>query len=245
MAVDIAPGLSEEIMEELKRRLAGNKRIQSLCGTLADGEATYATAQAMAQAVGEQTSAVLLQVLRPEVLPDGRMYYNIAQRTIKPALEYSDQFVSTFTDQVQTSLNQRAGLNVKSISARQPVDTIDNLCGLASYYEDFNKGLWVLKEPVKTTINNVVDRTARANAEFANAAGIKVIIVRTAEPNCCQWCADLEGTYDYDEVRAKGSDVYRRHNDCKCVVEYYPGTGNLVQNVHVSHNSAMSWRAFQ
>lgn len=242
MATDVAPGLNEEIMAELKKRLLGDKRIRGLCNTLADGRATYETAQTMAQIVGTHTSDVLTDVLKPGVLPDGRLYFNIGQRTIKPAMEYSDKFVSDFTSQVQESLNQRAGLNVKSVQARKPTSTIDNICSMAASYDDFVQGVWVLGEPVKTTVKNLVDRTARANAAFANAAGIKAIIVRTAESDCCPWCADLEGTYDYSEVRAKGSDVYRRHNNCNCVVEYYPGTGNMVQNVHVSHKSDESWR---
>ena len=40
----------------------------------------------------------------------------------------------------------------------------------------------------------------------------------------CEWCRDLEGTYDYEDVKASGSDVYKRHEGCRCTVSYVPGS---------------------
>ena len=41
--------------------------------------------------------------------------------------------------------------------------------------------------------------------------------MRRADPNCCKWCADLEGEYDYDLAP---DDIYRRHEFCRCTVTY-------------------------
>ena len=46
------------------------------------------------------------------------------------------------------------------------------------------------------------------------------VIVRTAAPECCVWCAKLSGVYDYNEVRDTGNDVFRRHERCRCTVTY-------------------------
>lgn len=238
--IDVAPALQQEIMTTLQNGLANNKRLTSLCGKLARGEATYYDAHLVSQIVGEQTSAALRQVLVPEVLPDRRLYYNIAERTLKPAMELGDNFVSNFTNTMQEQMNRRAGMNIKSIKPRDNILGINNICGLASDYEDFEDGRWVLDKPVQTHTETVVDKYVRANAYFAEGAGLDPIVVRTAEADCCPWCADLEGTYAYSEVRAAGSDVYRRHNNCRCITEYYPGEGSLAQNVW-DHNS---WRDF-
>jgi hypothetical protein len=39
----------------------------------------------------------------------------------------------------------------------------------------------------------------------------------------CPWCENLAGTYDYADVKATGSDVYRRHENCRCIVTYQQG----------------------
>lgn len=238
MAADVAPALQEEILTKLKGGLSEDKRLTRLFSQLANGNATYYDAHMVSQIVGEHTSNVLMQVLTPEILPDRRLYYNIAERTIKPAMELGDKVVGNYAEAMQTQMNRRAGMNIKAIKPRDNVTNINNICGLASDYEDFADGAWVLDKPVQTHTESFVDKFVKANAAFAAAAGLGPVIVRIAEPDCCPWCADLEGTYSYSEARAKGSDVYRRHNNCRCITEYYPGEGNRAQNVW-NHSS---WR---
>ena len=240
MAADVAPALQEETMTRLKGDLAEDRRLTRLFNQLASGEANYYDAHVVSQIVGEHTSDVLMQVLTPDVLPDHRLYYNIAERTIKPAMQLGDSVVTNYTEAMQTQMNRRAGMNIKAIKPRDNTTNINNICGLASDYEDFADGVWVLDKPVQTHAESVVDKFVRANAKFAEAAGLDPVIVRTAEADCCPWCADLEGTYSYSEVRAAGSDVYRRHNNCRCITEYFPGGGNRAQNVW-DHSS---WREF-
>ena len=36
---------------------------------------------------------------------------------------------------------------------------------------------------------------------------------------CCDWCRSLAGTYSYPNVPP---DVYKRHRNCRCTVDYYP-----------------------
>ena len=245
MAADVVPGLQQEIMTKLRAGLSGNKQLTRLCGRLADGTATYMDAFQFSNIVGEQTSGVLMQVLKPEILPDRRLYYNIGERTVRPAVELSNGMINEFTDGVQTLTNRRAGLNIKSIKARQDIDNLNNIIGMASDYLDFADGMWLLDKPIQTNMMSLVDRTIRANAYFADAAGVKAVVVRTAEANCCDWCAELEGSYDYSDNRQRGMEIYKRHNNCHCVVEYYPGEGSRVQNVHISHDTDGSWRYFR
>ena len=71
----------------------------------------------------------------------------------------------------------------------------------------------------------------RENADFHYESGLSPKIVRTSEAGACKWCRALAGTYDYSSVRATGNDVWRRHRDCRCVVESDPGNGAR-QNAH-------------
>ncbi|MDY6064944.1 MAG: DUF4258 domain-containing protein, partial [Finegoldia sp.] len=49
-------------------------------------------------------------------------------------------------------------------------------------------------------------------------------VKRMALYNACKWCRSLAGTYFYNEVKATGNDVWRRHRSCRCyVIDYHPG----------------------
>lgn len=55
-------------------------------------------------------------------------------------------------------------------------------------------------------------------------------------PGCCEWCTRQSGRYEYpDKVPA---DVYKRHDNCKCTVEYV--TNSRKQNVHTKQQSMIS-----
>ncbi len=52
-------------------------------------------------------------------------------------------------------------------------------------------------------------------------------VVGRASWHCCEWCSALAGSYRYPDVP---KDVYRRHENCNCTVEYDPGSGKT-QNI--------------
>lgn len=83
---------------------------------------------------------------------------------------------------------------------------------------------WILGDGVITNyMQSFVDDTMKRNAEFQSKAGVQPKIVRKSPTKCCPWCDALVGEYKYpDEVP---DDVYRRHDNCNCIVEFYPGDG--------------------
>ena len=46
---------------------------------------------------------------------------------------------------------------------------------------------------------------------------------------CCKWCSSKVGTYPYSPNI--DTDVFRRHANCRCLVEYDNGSG-VYQNAH-------------
>lgn len=42
-----------------------------------------------------------------------------------------------------------------------------------------------------------------------------MIVVREEVGDCCDWCADLAGTYDYEDAP---KEVWQRHAHCRCMV---------------------------
>ena len=96
-----------------------------------------------------------------------------------------------------------------------------------SSYENYAEAEWLTQEPVVNFTQSVVDDAIRENVAVQAEAGLSPTVTRIAEAGCCRWCADLEGEYAYPVDR----DVYRRHENCRCMVIYDPGKGKL-QNAH-------------
>lgn len=56
-------------------------------------------------------------------------------------------------------------------------------------------------------------------------------MTRIAAPVCYKWCTELAGEYLYAEVRRAGGDVWRRHANYGCRIEYEPGKDGRREDV--------------
>lgn len=93
--------------------------------------------------------------------------------------------------------------------------------------DDFDSIKWITQAPVQNFCRSAVDEIAQKNAELHNDMGLEAKIVRQTVGENCKWCDALAGEYVYPDVP---KEVYQRHDDCDCIVEYMPGDGR-VQNV--------------
>ncbi len=225
---DIAPALLDSIREEFTQKITSDPLIKALYEKISGGGASYVDAEEYAYQIGEALSQAFGKYIVPDALPDGRMYYNIADRVLRPMLEEDHEIVADAAATVQKHLNEKAGIGIKVQAAEVNTDRIDGIIDKVSNAEAFEDVAWVLDEPVKNFSMNVVDETIRKNVEFHGKAGLRPKIIRKAERKCCEWCRNLAGEYDYPDLP---HDVYRRHENCRCIVEYDPGEGKR-QNVH-------------
>ena len=85
----------------------------------------------------------------------------------------------------------------------------------------------VLHRALSNMSQSMTDRYIEKNAQFRYEAGLSPKIIRTSSGHCCEWCNKIAGTYSYPDVP---KDVYRRHDNCDCAVEYE--CGKKVTNVH-------------
>jgi hypothetical protein len=224
---DIAPQLLETLQKRFSEKIAVNPKIRALMKKIKAGEATYIEAEEYAYQIGNALAEVFAQNLSSAVLPDGRMYFNIAQRVIQPLLEEDHKIVAEAAALVQESLNKKANIGIKAQTVEVNKDRIYGIINKVSESDAFDTVAWVLVEPVKNFSINVVDEILRANVDFQGRAGLSPKVVRKSERNCCKWCSNLDGVYNYPVER----EVYRRHERCRCVVNYDPGDGRQ-QNVH-------------
>ena len=233
MSKDIVPELLAEIEADFRDRVSRSEVLQQTFDQLRSGKATYETAGAQADELGKILAEVLRDHLSGDVLPDGRMYYNIANRILQPTLERNYQLVATYAKEMQQELNRQAGIGIRAQKAELNQDRIDGIVDKVSEAEQFDDVKWMIDEPVKNFSRSIVDDTAKVNAEFHHKAGLKARVIRKSSGHCCDWCNAVAGTYTYPDVP---KDVFRRHRHCDCVVEYDPGDGKR-KNVYTKKES--------
>ena len=225
---DIAPKLLRKIQKDFQTMFDKSEIISKLYAKVRDGTATYKEANEFSVEVGSILSKAYGNHLSSEILPEGKMFYNIAQRIITPTMENNYDLISEVTKEVQQSLNSKAGIGIRPMVPELNRDRINGIINRISGEEIFDKVKWILGEPVVNFSQSIVDDSIRVNAEFHGKAGMKPKIVRKIAGNCCEWCKAVAGKYSYPDVP---QDVYRRHQRCRCTVDYVPGDGK-VQNVH-------------
>lgn len=217
---DIAPELLEKVRQSFEAETAVLKE------KIAKGVKNYEEAYSYAIKVGEALSRSFGVNITPEVLPDGRMYYNIADKVVRPMLLAEHELTSQAAASAQRSVNRAAGIGIRPLEAEFDTERAQGIIDRVSS-QPFEEIKWILNEPVKTFSKNVVDQTLEKNVEFQGKSGLSPKIRRTALGDACPWCQAVAGTYTYPQVP---KDVYRRHANCDCVVEYLEG--GKIQDVH-------------
>ena len=228
---DIAPKLLKKIQDDFKNKFDNSKIIRELYRKVEQGNATYKEANEFAIEVGELLSGSFKKNLSSSVLPDGRMYYNIADRIIRDALGNNYELVADVSAKIQEILNKKAGIGIKAIKPKINEDKVRGIVDIVSGKEKYDDIAYMLGEPVINFSQSVVNDAVRENADFQYKAGLSPKIIRTSTGKCCEWCDKLAGIYDYEAVSDTGNNVFRRHKYCRCLVEYAPGDGKR-QNVH-------------
>lgn len=230
MTEDIVPSLLEAMKRDFKSSYDSNQKIQALLKKLKSNNLSYEEAYDYADELGNLLAQVLKKHISPGLLPDGKMYYNIAQRVMGDVLSNNHELVAIYSQAVQTAINKNAGYNIKALKSELSKDRIDGFVQRLANEEAIDDVTWILDEPVKTFTRATVDDTAKQNAEFNYQLGISAVIERTEEYDACSRCKALEGTYAYpDDVP---DEVYMRHDNCRGRVLYKPENKRKAQNVH-------------
>jgi len=135
MAADIVPKLYEEIQKEFKKNIAGSSLIKNF---RKKGEKVNQKEVSLyAAELGRCVSDALASVLTDDALPDGKMYWNIAQRTIVPLLEEVYALVMEAAEAVQRQQDEKIGIRIQPIRPEFPKERIDGLINkLIDYQED-------------------------------------------------------------------------------------------------------------
>lgn len=214
---DIVPELLGKIQKDFNDGFRKSEKLKALQVLIDNKEATYKQANEYAIEVGNLLSDVFKKHISSSTLPDGKMYFNIAERILNPTLENNYNLVTKITKEIQEELNRQAGLGINVSVPKVRQNKIKGIVDRVSSEEHFDDVAWILEEPVINFTHNAVNDLLEENANFQAKAGLKPKIVRTLVGGACDWCVALAGTYVYPDVPR---EVYRRHERCRCTVEY-------------------------
>lgn len=143
MAKDIAPALAESIDTTFNSLVSSDAVIRAFNNKMSKGAATQRDVFNYTSRLARHASKSLKMCLTPDNLPDGKLYWNIATRTIKPLLQRVHTMVTEAAISVQTADDQRNGIGVKPMAVDFPEerinDILNKLCSLELSEEDGNE----------------------------------------------------------------------------------------------------------
>lgn len=109
---DIVPGILKKI-KKYGIKFRESDVLQNILELAEKKEITYKDAQAASQEIGEILSKAYGDELTAEILPNGKMYYNIANRIVRPTMEQAYFDIADITELTQNVLNEEAGIGIK------------------------------------------------------------------------------------------------------------------------------------
>ena len=116
---DIAPELLEKIKKDFEKKLKKSETIKAFREKVKKKTATYKDANDFAIETGE-------------LLADGKMYYNIADRVIRERLEHNYDITAEAAVEVQKILNEKAGIGIKAIKPEMNEDRVRGIINIVS-----------------------------------------------------------------------------------------------------------------
>ncbi len=129
---DIAPALFEKLNDAFEEEIRASGLLAKLEAKNRSGKTTHEDALRYAQAVGDILQKVFRENIKSEELPDGMLYYNIGERTVKPLMVAAYERISAYTAKVQDNLNKKARIGLKAVVPEVNMDRIEGIIGMLS-----------------------------------------------------------------------------------------------------------------
>ncbi|MCB6617247.1 hypothetical protein, partial [Ruminococcus sp. 210702-SL.1.03] len=110
---DIGAELLEKIRAFFKKKCQGDAYIQSVLGKVAAGTAQMEEISLLSQSIGFRASQVISEYVNVAALPDGKMYYNIADTILSGVLKDNYEIINSAAAECQRALDRKMGINIE------------------------------------------------------------------------------------------------------------------------------------
>lgn len=219
---DIGAELLEKIRDEFQKTCKADKYIQSVLKKIEGGTAKMEEVALLSKQLGLRASQAIGTYVNAGALPDGKMYYNIADTILTGILKDNYDIINSAVAACQKALDNQAGINIRPQQAEFPTERVQAVANAASI-PDITEEVMIrrMTVPAQNITESFYNDYVQTNVKFRSDAGLDCYIIRNDHGGCCEWCAKLAGKYHYPEDVPK--DVYRRHDNCGCTVTYLNG----------------------
>lgn len=225
---DIGAELLGKIRAEFQNSCKADKYIQSVLKKIEGGTAKMEEVALLSKQLGFRVSQAIGAHVNVAALPDGKMYYNIADTILTGVLKDNYDVINSTAAECQKALDSQTGINITPQQAAFPTERVQAVVNAASV-PDIAEEVMIrrMTAPAQNITESFYNDYVQTNVKFRSDAGLDCYIIRNDHGGCCEWCAKLAGKYHYPEDVPK--DVYRRHDNCGCTVTYL--NGRKAQNV--------------
>lgn len=228
--MDVAPEIYEKIKEDFRKGVTEDKELNRLAQKIANNKGTQSDVAELAQRFGVNSSNALKKNLILADLPDQKLYWNIAEKTIRPLLLDCYTNINEFAGIEQATEDKAINISVKILAGGAPENRIDQVMNFAVDSATQPELDNALTDPVIAANRKFYDDFQKENAKLRALLGFKEVITREYDDVGlhnrtidCEWCLQRAGTWDYDEARDNG--VFQRHAGCKCLIEHHTEKG--------------------
>ena len=236
---DVAPELYDEISMRYQKGLMNDNKLISLAKKIKSGNGTQVDLDTITERLGRHASNALRETLKAKNLPDGKLYWNIAEKTIKPSLERVYGAVNHYASIEQRMNDVNHGVKLAVQAGNDPSFHIRKVMEYAANSVSETELDNALNEPVKTAASKFLDDFKKRNAEIRSDAGVIQYVIREYDgvglkAGACNWCLERAGIWKYDEAKANG--VFERHDGCGCTIDVVYGDGLTEEQIDWHHN---------
>ena len=217
--VDIGEELLRAVRRDFRQELGDkDSKLAKILKRIQDGKGTFHDVAIFSKECGAALSEAIAKNVTPDRLPDGQLYYNIANTVLRATLKDNYDLVNMVAQAAQEQTDSKLNIHLAPQQAPFPEDRIHKIInGAADQTADSDTIKRRLDSPVRNVTESFYDDFVEENAEFRDEAGLKTYLVRQTNGKCCDWCASLAGRYLYEDAP---EEVFAKHDNCSCTCEY-------------------------
>lgn len=124
---DIVPKLYEDILNEFNNLVSNDLKIKEIQEKLDEKKLEASDVSLFGERLGRLAAKAFLKYIKKENLPDGILYWNIAERTIKPLFEEIYERVNDLADTVQNQEDKYKKIGLRPQKSEFPEYRIHDL----------------------------------------------------------------------------------------------------------------------
>lgn len=231
--VDVSPELLAKVQELYEKRINKDPLIKSTLVKVENGGITMKGVQDFSQKLGEILGETFKDVFTEDNLPNGTLYYNIAESIVPTMIKQNHELVNNVAVAMQRQYDKKDNIGIPPQRAKINEERVQGIVKDATAdVENLKESIERLYVNTENITESFWDDFVETNVAFKYNLGYQPQVIRICVgANPCQWCQDLAGEYDYEEAKASG-EVFARHKDCECQIIYKNNEKQYMENVH-------------